>query len=146
MPPCRVTKADVLSVRPFIRSYSLTFRAPRLVDEWTAKLSPFSIQGHLSEFSRIMVAKTLKHPYRLQTVTFFPRRGRKPKFDQKSRKLRIQWLWQLEHLPQADFGCAPDSSILSVRTKSITDCILKITAIVFFLERFNECLYLEPTH
>ena len=120
MPPCRVTKADVLSVRPFIRSYSLAFCAPRLVDELTAKLSPFSIQGHLSEFSRIMVAKTLKHPYRLQTVTF-PFWERKPKFDQKSRRLRIQWLWQLEHLPQADFGCAPESSILSVRTKSITD-------------------------
>ena len=39
------------------------------VHEWTAKLSPFSIQGRLSGFVRIMAAKTLKNPYRLQTVT-----------------------------------------------------------------------------
>ena len=30
------------------------------VDEWTAKPSPISIQGHLLEFFRIMAAKTLE--------------------------------------------------------------------------------------
>ena len=40
------------------------------VNEWTAKPSPFSIQGRLSKFSLIMAAKTLKKSYRLQTVTF----------------------------------------------------------------------------
>ena len=46
--------------------------------EWTAKPSPFSIQGRhgLSEFFWIMAAKTLKNPYRLQTVTFSQRHVR----------------------------------------------------------------------
>ena len=30
----------------------------------------FSIHGRLSEFFRIMAAKTLKNPYHLQTATF----------------------------------------------------------------------------
>ena len=57
---------------------SLAFTPLGQVDEWTAKPSPFSFQGRLPEFSRIMVAKTLKNPYSLQIVTF---------------KLCIQWLW-----------------------------------------------------
>ena len=40
------------------------------VDKWMAKLSPFPIQGHLLEFSRIMAVKTLKNLYCLQEVTF----------------------------------------------------------------------------
>ena len=40
------------------------------VKEWTAKPSPFSIQARLKELTRIMAARTLKNPYRLQTVTF----------------------------------------------------------------------------
>ena len=41
------------------------------VDEWTAKPSPFSIQGRLSEYFRIMSAKKPKYSYRrLQRVTF----------------------------------------------------------------------------
>ena len=39
------------------------------VDEWMAKSSRFSIHGHLSDLSRIVAAKTLKYPYRWQTVT-----------------------------------------------------------------------------
>ena len=40
------------------------------VDERTAKPSPFSIQGRLSEYFPIMAAGKLKYPYRrLQTVT-----------------------------------------------------------------------------
>ena len=39
------------------------------VDERTAKPSPFTIQGRLTELLRIMAAETLKNPYRLQTVT-----------------------------------------------------------------------------
>ena len=57
---------------------SLAFAPLGQVDKWTAKPSPFSFQGRLPEFSRIMVAKTLKNPYSLQIVTF---------------KLCIQWLW-----------------------------------------------------
>ena len=43
--------------------------------QWTAKPSPFSIQGRhgLSEFFWITAAKTLKNPYRLQTVTLSQR-------------------------------------------------------------------------
>ena len=40
------------------------------VDKWTAKPSPFTIQGLLWEFFRIMAPKTLKYPYRLLTMTF----------------------------------------------------------------------------
>ena len=39
------------------------------VDEWTTKLLTFSIHGCLSKFPRIMAVKTLKNPYRLQTLT-----------------------------------------------------------------------------
>ena len=40
------------------------------VDEWTAKPSPFSIHGPLSESVRIMATKIRKNSYRLHTVTF----------------------------------------------------------------------------
>ena len=40
------------------------------VDEWTAKPTPFSIQGRLLEFFQIMAAKPLKNPYCLEKVTF----------------------------------------------------------------------------
>ena len=39
-------------------------------DEWTAKPSWFSVQGSLPKLFRIMAAKTLKNPYRGQTVRF----------------------------------------------------------------------------
>ena len=40
------------------------------VDEWRTKPLPFLIQGRLSDYFRIMAAKKMKNPYRLQTVTF----------------------------------------------------------------------------
>ena len=40
------------------------------VDEWMAKPSPFSIQGHLSQYFRILAPKTLKNSYPLQTAMF----------------------------------------------------------------------------
>ena len=40
------------------------------VDEWIAKPARFSIQGTLSELSRIVAAKTLKYPFCWQTVKF----------------------------------------------------------------------------
>ena len=49
------------------------------VNEWTAKSSPFSIHGRLSEFFRSIAAKILKNPYR-QWRSKFARRGGKPKF------------------------------------------------------------------
>ena len=56
-----------------INSQLLTRHSPLAplsqVDEWMAKSSRFSIHGHLSDLSRIVAAKTLKYPYRWQTVT-----------------------------------------------------------------------------
>ena len=49
------------------------------VNEWTAKSSPFSIHGRLSEFFRSIAAKILKNPYR-QWRSKFARRGGKQKF------------------------------------------------------------------
>ena len=49
---------------------SLAFRATRLGRRMNGDAFTFSIQGRLSESLRIMAAKTLKNPYRLQTVTF----------------------------------------------------------------------------
>ena len=44
------------------------------------------------KFFGIMAAKTLKNPYRLQTMTFkLSEKGKKPKYGKKNRKLRIQW-------------------------------------------------------
>ena len=51
---------------------SLALRASRSGWWMTAKPSPFTIQGRLSEFFWIMAAKTLKNQYCLQTVTFKP--------------------------------------------------------------------------
>ena len=42
---------------------SLAFAPLYHVDEWMAKSSPFSVQGHLSKFSPIMASKTLKSLY-----------------------------------------------------------------------------------
>ena len=87
------------------------------VDEWTAKPSPFSVQGSLSEFSRIMAAGTLKNPYRLQIETFkLSKKGRKTNI----RKGKVKVMYsaalviaflaaknenrQLEDLPRADLA------------------------------------------
>ena len=104
------------------------------VDEWTAKPSPFSIQGSLLDFSQITAAKTLKNLYFLQTVTSkLSYKGKKTNI--RKEKLKITYSValvmaflaaenenrQLEDLPQADFGCEPKRFLLSVRTKSITE-------------------------
>ena len=53
------------------------FEPLRLVDEWTAKPSPFSVQGRLSEFFRIMAAKHSKiRVANRQWRSHFPRRWR----------------------------------------------------------------------
>ena len=81
----------------------------------------------LSELSRSMVAKTLKNPFRWQTVRF--------KLSRKGRKLKVVYSValvlaflssknenrQLEDLPWADFGRLPERLLLSVRTKSINE-------------------------
>ena len=83
------------------------------VNERTAKPSPFSIQGRLSEFFQIMAAKTLKNPYRLITdsdVQTFLRSRRKPKYEKKNRKTLVMVFLATENenrqleldLPQAD--------------------------------------------
>ena len=70
---------------------SLAFRATRSGKAFYHSQSEIVCQ----RFFRIMAVKTLKNSYRSQTVTFklFSRRGRKPKYEKKNRKLRIQWLW-----------------------------------------------------
>ena len=87
------------------------------VDEWTAKPSPFLIRGCLSEFSRIMAAKTLKNSYRYrQWRSNFSGRERKPKYERKQPKLTYLVALvkailaagnenrQLEDFPQAAFS------------------------------------------
>ena len=49
-------------------------------------LTPFSIQGHLSEFFRAMAAKTLKNTHRLETMTF------KLSYERKRIKIRKEKL------------------------------------------------------
>ena len=69
---------------------SLAFRATRSGKAFTI-LNPRSF---VRDFFGLWLLK-MKNSYRLQTVTFklFSRRGRKPKYEKKNRKLRIQWLW-----------------------------------------------------
>ena len=66
-------KYDIFSRLFDIANQPLTRHSPfaqlRQVDEWTAKPSPFSIHGRLSQFCRIMATKTLKNHHRLKTVT-----------------------------------------------------------------------------
>ena len=64
------------------------------VYKWTAKPSPFSIQGGLSESFGLWLLKNPKVlvAYR-QWHSNSPRRERKPKYEKKKRKLGIQWLW-----------------------------------------------------
>ena len=95
--------------------------------------APFSIQGRLSEFFRIMAAKTLKNPYRFKTVTFKRSwQGKKTKVRKEKPKVTYSVALvmaflaaenenrQLEDSPQADFGRVPERFLLSVRTKSMT--------------------------
>ena len=109
-------------------------------------------------FFRIMAAKTLKNPYRLQTVTF--------KLSQKLKKTKIRkekpWVTysvalvmaflaaenenrQLEDLLQADFCCVPKKYLLLVRTKSITENFVYRKLRPFFvLIVFQRIFHLEP--
>ena len=69
-----VKKDRIFSTCVDIANQLLTRHSPLAplgqVDEWTAKPSRFSIQGRLSELSQIVAVKTLKNPYRWQTVRF----------------------------------------------------------------------------
>ena len=83
----------------------------------------------LSEFSRIMAAKTIKKSLSLadnEVQSFLEREGNqytkeKPKVAY-SVALVLAFLlsenenWQLEDMPLANFGCLPESLLLSVRT------------------------------
>ena len=62
------------------------------VDEWTAKPSPISIQGHLLEFFRIMAAKTLQKSVSLtgSDVQTYLEGKENQNTERKTRKLRIQ--------------------------------------------------------
>ena len=85
-----------------------------------------------SEVSRIMAAKTLKNPYRWQTMRFkLSQKGKKTNILKEKPKvaysvaLVLAFLSaenenrQLEDLSLADFGCLPERLLLSVRTKPI---------------------------
>ena len=113
------------------------------VDEWTAKPSRFSIQGSLSELSRIVALKHWK--IRIadrQSGSNFSRRG-KTNIQKEKRKvtysvtLMLAFLApenenrQLEDLPLADFALYPKD--LSVRTNSINDnfIIWKLPPLLF---------------
>ena len=87
----------------------------------TAKPSPFSIQGRLSEFFWTIAAKTLKNQYCSQTVLFKPTyKGKKTKIRKEKPKatysvaLVMTFLaaenenQQLKGSPQADFGRLPE--------------------------------------
>ena len=84
----------------------------------------------LSEFSRIMAAKTLKNPYRQQTMTLkLSKKEKEPKIREEKPKvtytvaLVMAFLAAenenrlLESLLQADFGLTSERFLLSVRTK-----------------------------
>ena len=96
------------------------------VDKWMAKPSPFPIQGHLLEFSRILAVKTLKNlcsAYRKWLLTIYRRDG-KPKYKKKNQNLHIQWLWQWHSLPlTTNINCWKicHRPIFPKRTKSITE-------------------------
>ena len=94
-----------------------------------------------------MVAKTLKNPYRLLTVTLkLSLRGKKTKHVRKekpkvTKSVALVMAFptaenenrELEDLPQADFGRVSERFLLSVRTKSMTENFyIKITPIVCF--------------
>ena len=109
------------------------------VDERTAKPSPSSIQGGLSEFFQIMASKTLQKsaPLTDSDIQTFPERE-----DNKRRKDKPKVMYsvalvmaflaaenenpQLDDLPQVDFGRVPERFLLLVRTKSITENFLYI--------------------
>ena len=110
-------------------------------------LNPRSLSG----FVRIMVAKTLKTPYRLLTVTLkLSLRGKKTKHVRKekpkvTKSVALVMAFptaenenrELEDLPQADFGRVSERFLLSVRTKSMTENFyIKITLIVCFCSFF----------
>ena len=79
------------------QSAAYTSLAPRgQVDGWTAKPSPLSIHGRLSEFSRIICGGLKRWKIRItyrKWSSNFPRSERKPVYEKKNRELRIQWLW-----------------------------------------------------
>ena len=52
-----------------------------------------SIQGRLSECSRIMAAKKLKNPYRISDIQIFLKEEVNQNTKRKNRKLRIQCPW-----------------------------------------------------
>ena len=81
-----------------------------------------------------MAAKTLKNPYRSQTVTFkLSQKRKKTKIRKEKPKVTYSVALvmaflaaenenrQLEDSPQADFGRVPKRFLLSVRTKSIVN-------------------------
>ena len=116
---------------------SLVFGATR--SGWWINGRAFTIliTSRLSELSRIMTAKTLKNPYRWQTVSSdSSQKGKGTNL--LTGKLKVTYSValvlaflsaanenrQLEDLPLADFGHLPERLLLSVRTNSIDENFL----------------------
>ena len=118
-----------------------------LVDEWTAKPSPFSIQGRLSKFFGPWPLKhwKIRIVHRQRRLNFL-RMGRKLKYVQKKQKLRIQWLWQwyfsrlstkidswkICHRPILAVYLKKISSVGKDQVNNWEFCVSKITPIVCF--------------
>ena len=102
------------------QSAAYTSLAPRgQVDGWTAKPSPLSIHGRLSEFSRIIYGGLKRWKIRItyrKWSSNFPRSERKPVYEKKNREVTYSVALvkaflaaenenrQLEDLPQADLA------------------------------------------
>ena len=108
-----------------------------------------------------MAAKTLKNPYRLQTVTFkLSLKGKKTNLRKEKPKvsyfvaLAVAFIAaenenrQIEDLLQADFGRSPER-FFSIGKDKVKFCKLKITPIVVFvimIQRIFSSLALALTH
>ena len=133
-------------------------------DEWTAKPSPFLIQGSLSESSQIMAAKTLKNQF-VQTVrdiqTFLW--GEENQYTKRKTENYvfggfgngISRGWERKstsgRFARGCFGRLPGRFLLSVRTKSMNENFAnwKLRPLLFLLLWFNAFFpswALAPTH
>ena len=134
-------------------------RLSRQDEEWKVNSSPFrSIHSCLSEFSRIMAAKTLKiRIAHRQWCSNFPRgkktkiRKERPKFTYSVALVIVSLAAesenrQMEDFPQAYFGCVSESFLQSVGKKSISNCKFcywKLRALLVFVV-IQRIFHLEP--
>ena len=114
--------------------------------------SPFSIQGRLSECSRIMAAKTLKNPYGISDIQIFLKEEVNQNTKRKNRYVfsalgnGISHRWERKSIAGRllNFCCVSERFLQSVRTRAITENFVnwKLRPILL-LERFNAFFHLE---